>query len=106
MRSAINKARSMVARANDRAAEGLNDDSPDEPLRAEDQQELEERHNKMYSINAIDSDIYGSDLLLGRWKREFSRSAPAPFDIGRFKTRAEARGEKSKKLEKSASDAP
>ena len=100
MRSAINKARTMVARANDRAADGLTDEAPDEPLRAEDQAELEERHNRLYGIDQLDSDMYCSDLLLGRWKREFARSAPNPFDFARFKSRAEARGEKVKKVEK------
>ena len=100
MRAAIQKARTMVARANERSAEGLTDDLPDEPLRAEDQAELEERHNKLYGIEQLDSDIYCSDLLLGRWKREFSRSAPGPFEFSRFKTRAEARGDKAKKVEK------
>ena len=100
IRSAIGKAKAMVAKLDERAATGLNDEMVDEPLRHEDQQELEERYCSSYGILVIDSDTIGSDILIGRVKREFGRSAPNPYGIGKFKSRAEARGERSKKLER------
>ena len=43
MRSAIAKARAQVDKANEREAAGFNEEQPDEPLRAEEQLELETR---------------------------------------------------------------
>ena len=100
MRSAIAKARAQVDKANEREAAGFNEEQPDEPLRAEEQLELETRYQSTYSLTSIDADTMGSDLLVGRHKREFQRYAPSPFDVGKLRSRADARGDKARKVER------
>ena len=91
MRSAIAKAEAHVAKANEREAAGFNEEQPDEPLRADEQLELETRYQTTYQIRSIDADTIGNDIIVGRYKREFARYAPSPFEVGKFRSRAGAR---------------
>jgi hypothetical protein len=87
LKQAWREAEGLVARGLKRSAEGVEEESLDEPLHVDVQRNIEKEFTKYYKFT-IKPNKMGCDTLLGRVKREFDKGRVTIFPLNRVRSLA------------------
>ena len=90
MRFSYTKSKELTTRALKRSAQGLGDESIDEPLPPEHQRDLLARANTLYRWGVIDSRQICCDMQLAKIRREFQNCQPSMLQGGKVRTLAQS----------------
>ena len=100
MRFSYAKSKELTTRALKRSAQGLGDESIDEPLPPEHQRDLLARANTLYRWGVIDSRQICCDMQLAKIRREFQNFQPSMLQVGKVRTLAQSQRQAAPKRQK------
>ena len=103
LKQAWREAESMVAQKIKRTSEGLQETEPDAPLSGPAQDAITDAFKLKYDMDLFTWQI-PCDALIGRIKREFDRSAPTFFPLGKVKSVRHTTREHETKKQKLSED--